>query len=303
LTLQGDFLSENDKFFDILIMKLLIISGRSGSGKSICLRLLEDQGFYCVDNLPLDLLPHLCQQIKEQHPRVAVSVDARSSSTSDLKQFSAILAEVNALGYSPNVIYLDASSDILLKRYSETRRKHPLSNMTTPLKEAIEIERQLLAPIANVADMIIDTSHLSSQQLGNVFRERGIGQQNSNLSILLESFGYKHGIPADADYIFDIRCLPNPYWEPALRDLTGLDATVIDYLSNQPLVQEMQKDITGFLDKWIPKFINDKRCYLTICIGCTGGRHRSVYLVDRLAHYYRQHYSGILVRHRDMVGS
>ena len=283
-------------------MKLLIISGRSGSGKSICLRLLEDQGFYCVDNLPLDLLPLFCQQIKQQHFKVAIGVDARSSSASDLGQFTTILEAACAQGYSPTILYLDASSNILLKRYSETRRKHPLTNQDTPLKEAIEIERQLLAPIANVADIIIDTTQLNSQQLGNLLRERIIGQQNHNLSILLESFGYKHGIPAEADYIFDIRCLPNPYWEPSLRDLTGLDAAVIEYLAALPVVQNMQEDIITFLDKWIPKFASDNRCYLTIAIGCTGGRHRSVYLVDHLAHYYRQHYSNILVRHRELVG-
>lgn len=284
-------------------MKLLIISGRSGSGKSICLRLLEDQGFYCVDNLPLDLLPHLCQQIKEQHPNVAIGIDARSSSTSDLSQFKTILKVAHHQGYKPIVLYLDANSKILLKRYSETRRKHPLTNKNTSLKEAIEIERQLLAPIVNLADIIIDTTELNSQQLGTLLRERIIGQQNHNLSILIESFGYKYGTPPDADYIFDIRCLPNPYWQPSLRDLTGLDAAVIEYLSALPVVQDMQKDITAFLDKWIPKFISDNRCYLTIAIGCTGGRHRSVYLVDRLAHYYRQHYSGILVRHRELVGN
>lgn len=283
------------------LMKLLILSGRSGSGKSICLHLLEDQGFYCVDNLPLDLLPHLCEQIKQQHPRVAVSIDARSSSTSDLSRFDSILRETEAQGYKPTVLYLDASSDTLLQRYSETRRKHPLTNETTPLKEAIEAERKLLSPIANAADLTIDTTKLTSQQLGLLLHERIIGQQNGALSILLESFGYKHGIPADADYVFDIRCLPNPYWQPGMRDLTGLDKTVVEFLDAQENVQHMAQDIQTFLDKWIPCFINDKRSYLTIAIGCTGGKHRSVYMVNRLAQHFREKYSGILVRHRELA--
>jgi len=281
-------------------MKLLIISGRSGSGKSICLRLLEDLGYYCVDNLPIDLLPHLCQQIKEQHARVAVGIDARSSSTSDLTQFDGILNTVATYGYETSVIYLDSSSDALLQRYSETRRKHPLTNKTTDLQEAIEAERKLLSPIANAANLIVDTTELNSQQLGNLLRERIIGQQPTTLSILLESFGFKHGIPADADYVFDIRCLPNPYWQPALRELTGLDEAVIEFLREQSDVKAMQEDVITFLDKWIPHFIKDKRSYLTVAIGCTGGQHRSVYFVDYLAQHYRKRFSNILVRHREL---
>ncbi len=280
-------------------MKLLIVSGRSGSGKSICLHLLEDLGFYCVDNLPLDLFLHLCEQIKEQYPRVAVSIDARSSSTSDLSRFDSILKEAKAKGYNPTVLYLDASSNILLQRYSETRRKHPLTNEKTPLKDAIEAERKLLSPIANVADITIDTTELNSQELGALLRDRIVGQY-SGLSILFESFGYKHGIPDDADYVFDIRCLPNPYWQPGMRDLSGLDKTVIEFLDTQESVQAMEKDIETFLDKWIPAFANDKRSYLTVAIGCTGGRHRSVYLVERLAKHYKEKYPGILTRHRDL---
>lgn len=281
-------------------MNLLIISGRSGSGKSICLRLLEDLGFYCVDNLPLDLLPNLCQQISQHQSQVAVSVDARSSSTSDLTRFNTIVTDLRQAGFSTTVIYLDANSDTLLQRYSETRRKHPLSTTLVALKEAIESERQLLSPIANAADLIIDTTGLSSHQLGKLLRERIMGLQAGGLSILLQSFGYKNGIPADADFVFDIRCLPNPYWQPQLRELSGLDLPVIDFLQQQPSVQAMQQDIGDFLDKWIPYFIADKRSYLTIAIGCTGGQHRSVYMVNYLAQKYHTLYPNILVRHREL---
>lgn len=281
-------------------MKLIIISGRSGSGKSICLRLLEDFGFNCVDNLPLDLLPNLCQQISQRQEYLAVSVDARGSSTSDLTRFDVILNDLKKLQYNPVVIYLDANSDTLLQRYSETRRKHPLTTDRIALKEAIETERGLLTPIVNAADFIIDTTGLTSQQLGKILRERITSLQTSGLSILLQSFGYKYGIPADADFVFDVRALPNPYWQADLRDLTGLDAPVIEFLQQQPSVQAMQHDIAAFLDKWIPYFIADKRSYLTVSIGCTGGQHRSVYLVNFLAQKYRQVYPNILVRHREL---
>lgn len=281
-------------------MKLIIISGRSGSGKSICLRLLEDFGFNCVDNLPLDLLPNLCQQISHRQEYLAVSVDARSSSTSDLTRFDIILNDLKKLQYNPVVIYLDANSDTLLQRYSETRRKHPLTTDRMALNEAIEAERRLLTPIANAADLIIDTTGLTSQQLGKILRERITSLQTSGLSILLQSFGYKYGIPADADFVFDVRALPNPYWQADLRDLTGLDAPVIEFLQQQSSVQAMQRDIADFLDKWIPYFIDDKRSYLTVSIGCTGGQHRSVYLVNFLAQKYRQVYPNILVRHREL---
>jgi len=281
-------------------MNLIIISGRSGSGKSICLRLLEDLGFYCVDNLPLDLLPSLCQQISTQQDHVAVSVDARSSSTSDLTRFDGILSDLKKMQYNPLVIYLDANSDTLLQRYSETRRKHPLTTSWIALKEAIESERRLLSPIANAADLIIDTTGLTGPQLGKLLRERITSLQTNGLSILIQSFGYKYGIPADADFVFDARCLPNPYWQPNLRDLTGLDAAVIEFLQQQPSVQAMQQDITDFLDKWIPYFIADKRSYLTVAIGCTGGQHRSVYLVNHMAQKYRSVYPTILVRHREL---
>lgn len=280
-------------------MKYLIISGRSGSGKSITLRFLEDLGFYCVDNLPLDFFPALGDEVKNTYPNVAVSIDARNHAK-DLTRFREMLEQAKQHGQNWEVIYIDAQDNILLRRYSETRRKHPLSTRQINLKEAIQLESSLLEPIAACADLLIDTTSLSGSQLGELIQSRVIARDNQALSLSFVSFGYKHGIPADADYVFDVRCLPNPYWVPELRASTGLDASVAQYLEQQPRVKNLFENITQFLDIWIPCFQADNRSYLTIAIGCTGGQHRSVYLVEELGKFYRPKYSYLQIRHREL---
>lgn len=277
--------------------KWLIISGRSGSGKTICLRSLEDLGFYCIDNLPMTLFPTLLEDNPLTQQRIAISLDARNLPPH--QQLHQILTQIK---HNANweIIYFDASDEALLKRFSETRRKHPLSNAHTTLQEAIKRERPLLEAIANAATLLIDTSHLSDVQLRHLIRERIVARSNDHLSILFQSFGYKNGIPADADYVFDLRCLPNPYWQESLRALTGQDQAVIDFLQKNELVQKMQDEIIHFLDIWIPYFEKEKRSYLTINFGCTGGQHRSVYFAEKIAHYYRTQYQQLQVRHRDL---
>ncbi len=277
--------------------KWLIISGRSGSGKTVCLRSLEDLGFYCIDNLPMALFPSLIHATDLPQNRIAVSLDARNLPNPE--QLHDILLQIKQHPHW-EVLYFDADDNILLKRFSETRRKHPLSNNKTSLQEAIKQEKTLLESIANAATLFIDTSHLSEVQLRHLIRERIAARSTESLSILFQSFGYKNGIPADADYVFDLRCLPNPYWQDALRPLNGQDQAVIDFLQENDLVNKMFAEITHFLDSWIPYYEKDKRSYLTINLGCTGGQHRSVYFAERLAHYYQKKYQQVQVRHRDL---
>lgn len=281
-------------------MKLLIISGRSGSGKSITLRFLEDLGFYCVDNLPLDFFPLLSAQVAQQHNNVAVSIDARNN-TKDLSHFRELLDHARQQGQTWEVIYVNADDNSLLKRYSETRRKHPLTNEHIGLKEAIQLESRLLEPIADCADLSIDTTNLSATQLGEILQNRVIPHQTQTLSLSFISFGFKYGIPADADYVFDVRCLPNPFWIPELCPFTGLNTPVADYLSQQPRVRRLLEDIVHFLNEWIPCFQEDHRSYLTIGIGCTGGQHRSVYLVEELGKMYRANYPHVQITHRELA--
>ena len=256
-------------------MKLLVISGRSGSGKSITLRYLEDLGFYCVDNLPLDFFPDLYANVKESYTNIAVSIDGRTHAK-DLSRFRDMLKQAKSQGQTWEVIYFDADDNILVRRYSETRRKHPLTTQTIDLKEAIQRESTLLNPIADCADLLIDTTSLSPAQLGELLHTRVIQRSSHALSILFTSFGFKHGIPAD------------------------LDTAVAHYLAAQPRVQNLLGDIVGFLDKWIPCFQADNRSYLTIAIGCTGGQHRSVYLVEELGRAYKHQYSHVQIRHREL---
>jgi len=281
-------------------MKLLVISGRSGSGKSIILRYLEDLGFYCVDNLPLDLFPQLCTEVKSDYAHIAVSIDARNQ-TNDLTRFHEILENAKSLGQMWEVIYVNADDNTLLKRYSETRRKHPLTNRHIDLKEAIHLESKMLEPICACADLLIDTTNLSAAQLGELLHDRVVPREASTLSLLFTSFGFKYGLPADADYVFDVRCLPNPYWVPELRNQTGLDTPVATYLSEQSRVRTLLSDVVSFLDNWIPCFQADRRSYLTIALGCTGGQHRSVYLVEELGKIYRGKYPQVQIRHRELA--
>ncbi|UVE18557.1 RNase adapter RapZ [Pseudomonas sp. LS44] len=283
-------------------MRLIIVSGRSGSGKSTALDVLEDNGFYCIDNLPAGLLPELAERsllhTELIEPLVAVSIDARNL-PSQLERFPELLNEVRARFINCDVLYLDADEEVLLKRFSETRRRHPLTNERRPLAEAIADESTLLGPIADLADLRIDTSHLNLYQLRDSLKLRLLNKPEPGTAFLVESFGFKRGMPVDADLVFDVRCLPNPYWKPELREHSGLEQEVIDYLSAQPDVEEMYQDIYAYLTKWLPRFAASNRAYVTIAIGCTGGHHRSVYLAERLGQSL-QHLKNVQVRHRDL---
>ena len=279
-------------------MRLVLVSGLSGSGKSIATAVLEDAGYYCIDNLPLSLLvavvDHLAAQGME---RVAIAVDARSGSDMDL--FPAALENLRARNLDVRVIFLEAKNLTLVKRFSETRRRHPLSGDNASLAEAIEIERELLAQIAPLAHRI-DTSDLSANALRLWIKDLVL-KDRARITLLFESFGFKHGIPLDADLVFDVRCLPNPHYIPELRPLTGRDAPVRAYLEASPDAMAMLAEIRGFVENWLPCFIRDHRAYLTVAIGCTGGQHRSVYFVEHLADAFRAR-EQVLVRHRELPG-
>lgn len=281
-------------------MRFLVISGRSGSGKTSALHLLEDEGFTCIDNIPVTLLPILIDYISKQpSQQFAVGIDARNID-SDLGRLDGILKQSAIPRDDYRVIYLDTQTDALFKRYSETRRKHPLSNDSIGLSEALEKEREILAPMVDLADMIVDTSALNLHELRSTIRRQVVGTEGKGMAIMFSSFGFKYGAPTDADFVFDVRSLPNPHWEPSLRLKTGLQEEVINYLDAQPPVQEMIEDLTVFLSKWIPSFQDNNRSYLTIAIGCTGGMHRSVYIAERLALRLRETYRGVQVRHRQL---
>jgi UPF0042 nucleotide-binding protein len=284
-------------------MRLIIVSGRSGSGKSTALDVLEDNGFYCIDNLPAGLLPELAERAllhpELLHPQVAVSIDARNL-PSHLKRFPELLDEVRARHIKCDVIYLDADEETLLKRFSETRRRHPLTNESRSLAEAIADESLLLGPIIDLADLKIDTTHLNLYQLRDSLKLRLLNQPEPGTAFLIESFGFKRGMPVDADLVFDVRCLPNPYWKPDLRDYSGLDQPVADYLSAQADVEDMYQDIFAYLTKWLPRFAASNRAYVTVAIGCTGGHHRSVYLANRLGEALKPILKNVQIRHRDL---
>ncbi|MCW8125185.1 RNase adapter RapZ [Microbulbifer halophilus] len=291
-------------------MRLVIISGRSGSGKSSALQLLEDVGFNCIDNLPASLLPELVKRVREQppmddtrsaldsSPQLALGIDARNL-WQDVQQAPRVIEELRGSGVQCDVIYLDARSPVLVQRFSETRRKHPLSDNRTHLLEALNREKELLAPLAAMADLVIDTSSLSLHQLRDLVKTRVVGQESPGMAILFQSFGFKHGVPVDADLVFDLRCLPNPYWVAELRGKTGLDPEVIEYLRSHPQTDEMERDIAGFLDRWLPAYQQSNRSYTCISIGCTGGRHRSVYMVEQLAGIFADQFDNVQVRHRE----
>lgn len=267
---------------------LTVITGLSGSGKSVALNTLEDLGFFCTDNLPVEMLPNFVLSVSEkQHTplRLAVGIDIRNRG-SDLTTIPACLSAVGALGFDHRLVYFDTRSEVLLKRYSETRRRHPLSHSGTALHDAIDIERSLLKPLQAIADLVIDTSELNVHQLRRqVITAIGAGA-SPGVSVLFESFAYKRGVPADADFVFDARCLPNPHWDARLRPLSGRDAAVREQLDADPLAQRYLTDVTAFLEHWLPRFDQNTRSYVTIAIGCTGGRHRSVYLAERLARHF-----------------
>lgn len=285
-------------------MKLIIISGLSGSGKSVALHTLEDEGFYCVDNLPLGLLPGLTKQLSGQQMKiyneVAVGIDARSEAN-DLRRFNDIIQSVKDDHIDLEIIFFRTEVAELIKRYSDTRRRHPLTRKNIPLAEAIDIERNLLGPIANAADLCLDTTHTNVHQLRAQVKERILRRKPQELSILFQSFGFKHSVPTDSDYVFDVRCLPNPHWEIELRPLTGQDPEVQAFLEQQEDVIDMFHHIRNMLEYWIPKFAEQNRYYLTISIGCTGGQHRSVYMAELLSKYFRTKYTNVALRHREMT--
>lgn len=281
-------------------MKLLIISGLSGSGKSIALQVLEDLEYYCIDNLPVNMLEALSKEIiSAKHEYVAIGIDARNIAA-ELEHFPQQIQQLEKNGIECEIFFLEASSPALIKRFSETRRKHPLSNQEIPLKEAIIQERFLLEPISSKADLRIDTSSTNVHQLRDLIKARVKNADNQSISIMFESFGFKYGVPVNADFVFDVRCLPNPHWVPQLKILTGFDDAVIHYLDEYQEVKEMLDDILNFMNKWIPRFEADNRSYITIAVGCTGGQHRSVYLVNKLTDLTKDIHSNILSRHREI---
>lgn len=281
--------------------RLVVISGRSGGGKSTALHVLEDLGFNCIDNLPLRLLPELIKQLVNDSPgqRFAISVDARNA-WSDLPRFPQLVAEANAHGIYVEILYLDARSPVLVQRFSETRRKHPLSKSGMALKEALSKERELLQPVLNMADLVIDTTTLTLHQLRDLVQSRVRTEDDAIMSVQVISFGFKRGVPVDADFVFDVRCLPNPYWKPELRAHTGLDQPVIDFLESELDCQQMLNDILSHLQRWLPKFEQGNRSYMSIAIGCTGGQHRSVYIAERLMQALGPQHKKINLRHREI---
>ena len=285
------------------VPSLIIVSGMSGSGKSVALNTLEDLGFYCVDNLPAELLPDFVRSVARDDgapQKLAVGIDVRNRH-SDLANIPEWLSAVGALGLNPRLVFFDTAESILLKRYADTRRRHPLSQLGLSLADAISLEREVLKPLRQIADAVIDTTDLNVHQLRRqVITEFGL-TTDSSLSLLFESFAYRRGIPADADFVFDARVLPNPHWNPELRPLSGRDALVRDYLQAQPDVIEYIAQVQQFLDTWLPRMRSDTRSYVTVAFGCTGGRHRSVYLAERLAEHFRTHDWGeVAVFHREL---
>lgn len=284
-------------------MQLVIISGRSGSGKSIALQALEDLGFYAIDNLPAMLLGALVDELSESPTgpeAIAVSIDARNLPHA-LQRFPQLLEDLRSREVDRQVIYLTTDARILLERYSATRRRHPLtrdSDMT--LAEAIESEEDALSEIRDRADLIIDTSRLSVHDLRGRITEQVAGHCAEELTLTVESFGFKRGVPLDADIVFDARCLPNPYWDPRLRSATGRDPSIAAFLEQYPLVGEMLDDIVAWVERWLPAYRDSHRSYLTVAIGCTGGQHRSVYLAEKLAHHLAEQQTGIRLRHREL---
>jgi len=281
---------------------LMIVSGMSGSGKSVALNTLEDLGFYCVDNLPADLLPEFVQRAtraEDRPEKLAVGIDVRSGG--DLAVIPDVLSAVGALGFDPKLLFFDAEDDVLLRRYADTRRRHPLSHLGLALADAIALERQALKPLRQIADVVLDTSHLNVHKLRRVvITEFGLSEAGA-LSLLFESFAYRRGVPPDADFVFDARCLPNPHWDARLRPLSGRDKDVCDYLEAQPDVLQYAGEIQAFLDTWLPRLQSDTRSYVTVAFGCTGGRHRSVYLAERLARHCRERgWAEVAVHHREL---
>ena len=283
-------------------MRLIIISGRSGSGKSTALNLLEDEGYYCIDNLPVALLPDLVAETSRKEFELfhgtAVCIDARNA-WEGLEAFGDIYASLPD-NIDTQVLFLDAERTTLIQRFSETRRRHPLSSESTPLPEAIDKERALLEPIFDKASVVLDTSQTTIYELRDTIRQRLLGTSEGKMSILVQSFGFKRGVPADADLVFDVRMLPNPHWSQELRAKTGLDPEVREFLESHEMTLELVSDLCRYLDKWLPRYRESNRSYMSIAVGCTGGQHRSVYLASRLFEHCRSQHEAVDIRHREL---
>ncbi len=279
-------------------MKLVILSGRSGSGKSVALNALEDSGYYCIDNLPMALALEVRNRHFKHTDALAISVDARNPN--DLVHFTQELERIKTVHPELKVIFTDANESVLLKRFSETRRRHPLTHMGISLRDAMKQEEQLIAPIRAAADLVINTSSLTPHELREQIRSRVTKNGSSNMDILFTSFGFKHGAPQDADFIFDARCLPNPHWVAELRPFTGRDAPIQEYLGADSQVMEYIWQLRVFLDTWLPEFAKQDRSYFTFAVGCTGGKHRSVYIVEKLNEHFAGLYPNVQIRHRQL---
>jgi len=284
-------------------MRLIIVSGLSGSGKSVALNAMEDMGFYCIDNVPAPLLGGLIKQTIEArdalYDNIAVGVDARNREA-DLQKLPDLLRSLKDQGILYEVVFLHAENTVLLQRYRETRRKHPLCTDGMSLLDAIEKERELLGPITYSADLVLDTTASSIHEITGLLQQRMGSRANGELSIQVESFGFKHGVPFDADFVFDVRCIPNPYWEHKLRPMNGTHPDVMQFLEQHEITERMQSDILSFLQSRIPEYQQQRRNYLTVAIGCTGGQHRSVYLAEQIAGKLRQEHGSVLVRHNEL---
>lgn len=284
------------------MQQLIIISGLSGSGKSIALQTLEDEGYFCVDNLPLTFVPQFLEKFCQQNrlQKLAIGIDARGF-PEDFAEADTLLSNIRErFNLIPKLIFLEASDEVLIKRYSHTRRKHPLSPLKQNLADSILYERELIAPLRDHVDIQIDTSTLNVHELRSLLKERLFGNSQNSLSLQIISFGYRNGLPLNADFVFDARALTNPHWEPTLRDFNGMDQEIIDYFAQMEDVQAYYADISQFIRQWLPKFKEGTRSYLTIAIGCTGGQHRSVYLAQRLFNELVEQEPNLYLKHREI---
>lgn len=279
-------------------MELIIISGRSGAGKSVALRALEDIGYYCVDNLPIDLLPQLADILSKNQKAAAISLDIRNLPNST-ETLDGVLNQVSAK-HQIKIIFLDTDRSTLIRRYSDSRRLHPLSVKDLSLEAAIDAEKEQLEPLVQHANLIIDTGVLSTHELAERLREFLRGHSDKELKIIIESFGFKYGLPLDADYVFDVRFLPNPHWNPALRPMTGLEQPVIDFLAKHDEVANFIYKTRNYIETWLPMLEQNNRSYLTIAIGCTGGKHRSVYIAQQLGEYFQAKGKNVKIQHKSL---
>lgn len=284
-------------------MNVVIVSGLSGAGKTVALRQYEDMGYYCIDNLPLQLFAPISRTAlraaESRYKNLAVGVDAREN-PKEIERFPRYVEKLRSRGINIRVIFLRAEESVLLQRYSDTKRRHPLASSQVPLLDAIRAEQTLLAPIASLADATIDTTHKNLHELREEILNQIPGGGPGKLSVQLESFGFRNGTPDNVDYLFDVRCLPNPHWNASLRKLTGRDAAVAAWFAQQPAVEDMIQDLYRLLSRWLPEYRRQDRAYVTIAIGCTGGQHRSVYIVERLAAMLRDNYDQLTIRHREL---